>query len=103
MERFLGEFHHLVAFCPGVQTAVQDRRGDDICPVSQSCSEVIKAFAAIERTHTFAHQLLLRIGGAELVELLAPQIDLIAKVYLRRTERLTTVTERAGTDIALRR
>ena len=100
VERFLGEFHHLVAFCPRVQTAVHDRRGDDIRPVSQSRTEVIEPFVAIERAHAFAHQFLLRIGCAELIELLTPQVDLVAQVHLRRAERLTTVAECAGTDVA---
>ncbi len=49
VERFLGEFHHLVAVGPRVQSAVHQRRGDDIRPMSQSRTEVIEAFAAIER------------------------------------------------------
>ena len=99
MERFLGELHHLVAFCPGVQTTVDDRRGDNIGPVCQGCTEVVDAATAKDGAHTLTHQLLLRIGGAEVVELLAPLIDLIAQVYLHGADRLTTQTQCAGTHV----
>lgn len=100
VEGLFGEFHHFVAVGPRVQSAVHQRRGDDIRPMSQSRTEVIEAFAAIERTHSFAHQFLLGVGRAEVVELLAPQVDLVAQVHLRRAEGLTTVAECAGADVA---
>ena len=77
MERFLWELHHLVALCPGIQLAVKQGRGDDICPVGQRRAEVIETLTAVEGAHALTHQLLLRIGGAELIELLAPHINLV--------------------------
>ena len=100
MEGLLRELHHLVTFCPRVQAAVDQWRRDEIGPMSQCCTQVIDTLAAINHTHTFAHHLLLWVGCAELIELLAPQIDLITQVHLGRTERLTGVTQGAGTHVA---
>ena len=100
MERLLGELHHLMTLCPGIQTAVHKWRWDDIGPVGQGCAEVVDALAAVYHAHTLAHQFLLRIGRAEIVELLAPLIDLVAKVYFDGADCLTTQAERTGADIA---
>ena len=96
MERLLGELHHLVAFSPGIQTAVHKWRWDDIGPVGQGCAEVVDALAAIYHAHTLTHQFLLRIGCAEVIELLAPLVNLVDEVQFDGTDRLTRQTDRAG-------
>ena len=100
MERVLGEFHHLMAVGPGIQAHVHQRRGHPVGQRSHCRGCIVDAAAAEEGAHALTHQLLLWVGGAEIVELLAPHVDLIAQVYLGGTECLTRVAERAGTDIA---
>ena len=89
MECLLREAHHLVAFCPWIQLQVHQRRRNQVRQWSHSCGRIVDATTTIEGAHAFSHQLLLRIGSAEVIELLAPQIDLVAEVYLRRTDGLT--------------
>ena len=89
-----------MAFCPRVQTAVDEGRGDDVGPVCQGRAEVIETAAAKDGAHALTHQFLLRIGGAEVVKLLAPLIDLVAQVYLDWADRLTAQTQGAGTHVA---
>ena len=100
MERLLRELHHLVAFSPGIQAAVHDGRGDDIGPMCQGCAEIVDTAITVDGAHALTHQLLLRVGGAEVVKLLAPQIDLITEIHLDRAHSLTTQTECAGTYVA---
>ena len=100
VERLFRELHHLMALGPRIQTAVHQGGGDDVRPVGEGSTEVVDATAAVNHAHTFAHQFLLRIGGAEIVELLAPLVDLVAEVHLDGTDSLARQTECAGTDIA---
>jgi len=100
MECLLRESHHLMAFCPWIQFQVHQGRRYQVGHWSHGCGCVVDAAAAIEHTHTLTHELLLRIGCPEIVKLLAPQVDLVAKVHLYGAECLTTVAECAGADIA---
>ena len=67
--------------------------------MGKTCTEIVEARRTIEHRHTLTHHLLLRIGGTKIVELLAPQINLVTEVDLDVTYRLTTEAERAGADI----
>ena len=89
-----------MALRPGVEAAVHEGRRDDVRPVGQGRAEVVDALAAIDHRHALAHEFLLRVGGAEVVELLAPLVDLVAEVHLHGTDRLARQAERAGRDIA---
>ena len=100
MERFLRELHHLVALCPGVQTAIHEWRGDDVRPVGQRRAEVVDAFAAVDHAHALADQFLLRVSCAKVIELLAPLINLVTEIHLDGTDGLARQAERAGRDVA---
>ena len=64
--------------------------------MGKSCGKIVEPRRAIEYGHALAHELFLRIGSAELTELLAPQINLVAQINLGRTDGLTRVAKRAG-------
>ena len=64
--------------------------------MGEGSAEVVEAFAAVKHRHALAHQFLLRVGRAEVIELLAPLVDLVAEVQLDGADRLTRQTERAG-------
>jgi hypothetical protein len=64
------------------------------------CAEIVDTAITVDGAHALTHQLLLRVGGAEVVKLLAPQIDLITEIHLDRAHSLTTQTECAGTYVA---
>ena len=89
-----------MALSPRIQATVHQRRGDDVGPVGEGSAEVVDAAAAVDHVHALTHQLLLQVGGAEVIQLLAPQVDLVAKVHLRWADGLTAVAERAGADVA---
>ena len=100
MEGVLRELHHLMAFGPGIQFHIHDRTRNEVCHRCHRGSGIIDTTAAEEYAHTLTHQFFLRVGCAELVELLAPLVDLVSKVHLDRAYGLATQTERTGADIA---
>ena len=92
MERFLGELHHLVTFGPRIKAAVHDGRGDEVGPVGESCTEIVDARRTINHRHAATHHLLLRVGRAEVVQLLAPLVYLVAEINLDGADSLATQT-----------
>ena len=96
MEWFLRKLHHVVTFRPGIEAAVNDERRNDVGQWRYGCSHLVESWAAVEHAHAVAHQLLLGIGGAELIQLLTPLVDLVAKVDFDRTYCLTAQAECAG-------
>jgi len=86
-----GKLHHLVPFCPWVESAVYEGRGHEVCPVGHAGGEVVEAGRAIEYRHGATHQFLLWVGSAQFVKLLSPQVYLVAQVDFDGTYRLAGV------------
>ena len=99
MEGLFRELHHFMTFCPWVEAQVHQWRRNEIGQWGQGGGGIVDATTAVERTHALTHQFLLGVSRAELIQLLAPLVDLITQVDLDRANRLATVTQRAGTDI----
>ena len=100
MERLLRKFHHLVTFGPRVQSVVHQERRHDIGQGRYGGCHLVERGAAEEHAHGLAHQFFLGIGRAELVKLLAPFVNLVAKVNLHGADALAAVAKRACGDIA---
>ena len=100
VEWFLGEFHHFVTIGPGVEARIHDERGNNVGQGRDGGGRLVEAGAAKEQVHAFTHHLFLGVGGAELVELLAPLVNLVAQVDLHRADALTAVAKRTGRDVA---
>ena len=88
VERFLRELHHLVAFSPRVQSALQQWRRQPVGHEGHSCTQIIHGSVAKDHVHALAHQFLLLVGRAKIVELLAPLVNLVSQVNLHGTNRL---------------
>ena len=100
MEWFLRKLHHLMALCPGIQSAVHQERRHDIGKGRYGSGCLVEGIAAEQQFHTLAHEFLFGIGRAKFLKLLPPLIDLFAEVDLDGADGLTAQTERAGRHVA---
>ena len=68
--------------------------------MGETSAEVVETGRAVDHRHTLTHQFLLRIGCAEIIELLAPLVYLVAEVQLNWADGLTGQAECASRDVA---